>query len=126
MAFKLKCSLANTTPSTEYFEGALNETFVYGEALTVSDGKLTKCTGDVKPEFVCLGDVICNEEGVLVPVMRVMDFYLFTCPVSGDSEELIMGDFVTIDGDGTGVTTTRTNGVAEIEEIDGNTVTVKF
>ena len=126
MSFKLKCSLSNTTPSIEYFEGKTSETFLYGEALALSEGKLTKCGSTVSPEFICLGDVICKEENTFVPVMRVMDFYLFTAPVSEDASELKAGDKVTISSDGLGVTATTASGVAEIVCTDTDTVTVKF
>ncbi len=126
MSFKLKCSLANTTPSIEYVEGKKGETFLYGEALVLSEGKLTKCGSTATPVFICLGDVICKEDETFVPVMRVMDFYLFTAPIYEDASELKAGDKVTLSADALGVTATTASGVAEIVDIDTDKVTVKF
>ncbi|MBE6649384.1 MAG: hypothetical protein E7614_07705 [Ruminococcaceae bacterium] len=126
MSFKLKCSLANTTPSIEYAEGKKGETFLYGEALTLSEGKLTKCQGTTKPEFICLGDVICKDDETKVPAFRIMDFYLFTAPISEDASALKAGDKVTLSADALGVTATTASGVAEIVDTDTDKVTVKF
>lgn len=126
MAFKLNTSLVFTTPSVEYIEGTLNENFVYGEALTITDGKVTKCLGTEKPEFISLGDISCNEEQILVPVVRVFGFYLFTCPIVGDVSGLSAGARVTLNADATGVTTQTTGGVAQIVYIEGDVATVKF
>ena len=126
MAFKLKCSLANTTASVEYFNGKKGQAYIYGEALSLSGGALTKCAATTKPEYICLSDKVCTDDSILVPVMRVMDFYLFECPVTGDVSAITAGEKVTIDTNGAGVTSTTTNGVAEIITIDGNTATVKF
>lgn len=126
MAFKLKTSLVSTTPSVEYFEGEENEIFTYGEALTLTSGKVTKCAGTVKPDFISLGDVICDKENTLVPVMRVFDFYIFTCPVVGDSSGVTVGNLLTLNIDATGVTSQTSGGVAEVVSIDGNEACIKF
>ena len=126
MSFKLKTSLSSTTPCTEYFYGTSGESFIYGEALTLSEGKLTKCTGTTKPAFISLGDVSCKDSKTFVPVMRVFDFYIFTCPLTGDADGLNAGDAVTIDSDGCGVTSQTSGGIAEIVEIGENTVSVRF
>ncbi len=126
MAFKLKTSLVSATPSIEYFEGNKNEAFIYGEGLSFTDGKLTKCSATVKPDFISLGDVYCKEAKTLVPVMRVFDFQLFECSVSGDITSVSAGDIVTLDEKATGVSTQTSGGVAEIISVDKDTVTVKF
>lgn len=126
MAFKLKVTLANATPSAEYIDGTAGETFERGEALVLTSGKLTKCGATAKPQFVSLGNVECTEENPKVPVMRIMDFHIFSCPISGDISSLTAGDVVTLSSDGMGVTSTETNGVAQIIETDGENATVKF
>ncbi len=126
MAFKLKTSLVSTTPSVEYFEGESNEVFTYGEALTLTNGKVTKCAGTVKPDFISLGDVVCKEEKTLVPVMRVFDFYIFTCPIVGDSSSVTVGNLLTVNVDATGVTSQTSGGIAEVVSIDGNEACIKF
>jgi hypothetical protein len=125
MAFKLKTTLANATPTTEYMEGTAGETIKRGEALVLTLGKLTKCGSTVKPQFVSLGDMSCDENST-VPVMRIMDLHIFECPITGDTSSLVAGDVVTLSTDGLGVTTTETNGVAQIINIEGKYATVKF
>ncbi len=122
--FRLKKSLTNTTPSIEYFEGKTGEVFTYGEALILKNGKLTKCSPTERPWFVCLGSVSCKEKSEIVPVFRTFGFYVFECPIDGDTSALKIGDKVTIDDDGKGVTSTTTSGVAELTEISGDTVSV--
>jgi hypothetical protein len=126
MAFKLKTSLVASTPCVEYIEGKQNEAFLYGEALTYSAGKLTKCAPTSKPDFISLSDIYCKEEKTLVPTMRIFDFHIFEAPVAGSVTSVAVGDVVTLDDDSTGVSTQTTNGVAEILSVEEDSVTVKF
>lgn len=126
MAFKLNTSLVFSTPSVEYIEGELNENFVYGEAVTFKDGKVTKCLETEKPDFISLTDISCKEEGILVPVMRVFEFYIFECPIVGNTSGLSVGSRVALNVDATGVSTQTTNGVAQLLRIEGNVATIKF
>ncbi len=126
MAFRLNKSLVSTTPSVEYFEGKLNEAIKYGEALVLSVGKLTKCSSNVKPEFISLSDVICKNENEVVPVMRVFDFYLFTCPIRGGHEQLACGDALAIDTDAEGITAEISGDVAKVVSVEGDYATIHF
>ncbi len=124
--YRLKKSLANTTPSIEYFEGTEGGVFTYGEPLVIKNGKLTQCAPTEKPTFISLGDISCEDGSYLVPVMRVFSFYVFDCPFEEDASSLKIGDKVTLASDGDGVTTTTSNGVAEIVEIEDGYISVIF
>ena len=124
--FRLKKSLANTTPSIEYFEGTEGEVFTYGEALVIKDGRLSQCAPTEKPTFISLGDVSCEDGAYLIPVMRVFNFYIFDCPFDEDTSSLKIGDKVTLDPDCDGVTANTSGGVAEIVEIEDGYVSVIF
>ena len=126
MAFKLKTSLADTTPCTEYFNGKQGEVFKYGQALVLSGGTLTKCLPTTKPDFISLADVSCENASTSVPVMRVFDFYVFTCPIDGDTSSLSIGNSVSLNTDATGVSNQTANGVAQLIEITTDFVSVKF
>lgn len=126
MAFKLKTSLVSTTPSVEYIEGTVGEVFYYGEALTILDEKLTKCEPTDKPKFISLGDIVCEESKTLVPVMRIFEFYLFTCPVAVDLSSVPVGKSVTLNLDATGITAETSGGVAFIVSVDDEEATIFF
>ena len=125
--FKLKSTLINSTPVIEYMEGNAGETFKSGEALVLSKGKLTKCSGANAPAFVCVGDVAGNSQGTsLVPVFRVTEHYIFSVPSVEGIDGLTIGDTVTLSDDGMGITAETDGGVAEIVALCGETVSVKF
>ena len=131
MAFKIKTTLTESTPSVEYIKGTASESFRRGEALVYSQyGYLTKASGAVKPEYICAADVALSASGGIVPVVSVRSDMLFEVPLSASGESLVCGNKVTIGSDGLTVTATLTNGTAEIVGIDGtasgDTVTVKF
>lgn len=101
------------TPSMLYFEGTAGETIVPGEALVLASGCLTKCGETTKPQFIAQGGGV----GGVIPVIRVSaeDTYKAVFSVSGAS--LSAGDAVTLDASATGITATKTSGVATIVSI---------
>ena len=110
----------------QYLPGTEGETFVLGEALSVSAGALTKCAADAKPEYIAVG--AANGLGE-VPVVAVDDHVQFMAHLSEAGAELKLGDKVTISADGLCVTAT-TGGKAKIlavhdSEIGGKAI-VKF
>lgn len=102
----------------EYYEGTAAEAIVLGEALVLSNGKLTKCGAQVTPEFISMG----NGTGVKIPVVRVMEEDVYSAPLSAAGDSLKVGDKVTLDSTGTKVTATTTSGVFEITQIDGTAI----
>lgn len=109
----------------EYLEAsAIGEVHV-GTALVLSEGQLDKCTGTDKPQYICMmqGDVA---EGDVIPVMAVHDGTRYAVACTGDTDDISVGDCLTIHTDGEQVTTT-TGGTAQVVELreDGE-VLVKF
>ena len=131
MAFKIKTTFTDSTPSIEYLPGTASEAYKYGEALVYSEtGKLTKAAGAVKPEYISAADITLSSAGGIVPVVTVSESMLFEVPLSASGTSLVCGNKVTIGSDGMTVTATLTNGTAEIVGINGtsvgDTVTVRF
>lgn len=123
---KMKVGL---TPPIEYKPATTNETFVLGEALKIASGAMTKASGANAPTHICVGPA---KDGN-VPCIEVQGFMEFettlsAAPASGTT--LVPGNKVTLSTDGTEVTATTTNGIAEIVRIEGQTigsvVVVKF
>lgn len=91
---------------------------VSGQALTLSAGKLVKATG--KPTFVALADGVAGAE---IPVGRVESNQVYAvAPVSG----VAVGTKYALTTDGTGITASTTDGVAEVVYADASTVHVRF
>ncbi|MBQ7646970.1 MAG: hypothetical protein IJS94_06855 [Clostridia bacterium] len=131
MAFKIKTSLTDSTPSIEYLPGTASEAFTYGEALVFSEaGKLTKASGAVRPGYICASDVTLPSSGGIVPAAAVSGSVIYEVPLSASGTSLLCGNKVTLGSDGLTVTATLTNGTAEIVGINGtsvgDTVDVKF
>lgn len=102
----------------EYYEGTANEEIVLGEALVMTDGKLTKCGATATPEFISMG----SGTGEVVPVVRVMEEDVYAAPLTASGTSLNVGDKVTLATDGVGVTATTTSGVFELTQINGTAV----
>ena len=104
-----------------YMTATTGETYVVGEALKIASGKVTKCTGTTRPEFVAVGPA----DGGQVPCIRVGKHQEFATTLGvapGEGVTLAVGDKVTIHTDGLQLTATKTSGVAEILAIEGQTV----
>lgn len=114
------------TPPIEYHPGKAEEAIVLGEALTMTEGALTKCGATAKPDYIAVGPV---NDGV-VPAVKVQDYILWEVPLTVAGDALKVGDKVTIAATGLGVTATTEGGVAAIVAIngtaEGDTVTVRF
>lgn len=100
---------------------------VPGMALTLSAGKLAKCTGATKPTHISMG---VAKNGALCPVVAVEGNQHYDVELSAAPSEISEGDKVTIDGDSLRVTSTK-NGVATIVSLNGaaavgDKITVKF
>ena len=113
-------------PEPEYLE-AKKEVIAYGEALMLTDGKLTKCTSGA-PKYIAMGDIkqkdldgLAADKYVTIPVCRVESNQVYDVPVSAVPTALKVGDKVTLDSDALGVTATTTNGVVTIVSLNGAT-----
>ena len=124
--FKRNTMDVGLTPPIEYHPGKASEAIVLGEALTLTAGALTKCSGANKPTHIAVGPV---KDGI-VPVIKQQDYMTFEAPLSVAGDALKVGDKVTIAANGLGVTATTEGGVATIVAIHGtaigDTVEVRF
>lgn len=102
----------------EYLEASAIGDCKVGMALTVTDGKLAKASGTVKPTYISMyqGTVASGER---IPVLRVLPDTRFKTQLSAAGTALKVGDKVTIDTTGMLATATTTSGVLEIVQIIG-------
>ena len=120
--FMLSSMKVGMTPPIEYKTATASETYAVGEALKVASGALTKCTGAVKPAYVCVGPANAAGEVPCVAVQDYMEFETTLGVAPADSATVAVGSKVTLHTDGMQVTATTTSGVAEVLAIDGQTV----
>ena len=106
--FRIHHRLIGSVEPFEYLEKTAGATVQAGEALSVANGKLTKCAATAKPEYIAMGGE--NRSG-LVPVIRVLATTIFEVPAQADQSALGAGSKVTLHTDGLKVTATTTSGV---------------
>ena len=104
-------------PAFEYFPQ--NGMFIeLGVAAIVRNNGISPTGGTVKPTHICMYQ--SNEpSNDYIPAIRADSGIVFETTVSAAATSLKLGDKVTLNGDGTGVTATTTDGVAEIVYIGG-------
>ena len=120
--FALSKMKVGMTPPIEYKAATADESYAVGEALKVASGAVTKCTGAVKPAYVCVGPANAAGEVPCVAVQDYMEFETTLGVAPTDSNTVAVGNKVTLHTDGMSVTATTTSGVAEVMAIDGQTV----
>lgn len=105
----------------EYYEITADEEVKMGEALVLSDGKLTKASDVV--EFIALAEGVNKT----IPVVRVMEEDEFETEFNADAAAVNVGDKVTLAGDGLKVTATTTDGIfTVVTKIDDTKVVGMF
>lgn len=122
---------AINVPEPEYYDAKASEAIERGEALTLVDGAVTKCSGATRPTHIALGAVSAAATEREIAVCRVDNNQQYEVPVSAAPTALKVGAKVTINSTGTEVTATTTDGVATIININGakaagDTVVVRF
>lgn len=124
MAFDfVKSQIAPNAPDMIWKPTTTSETYKVGETLKIASGKLTKCTGTVAPQYVCLADYVAPSSNAAdIPVVEINPGQMYRVPLQASGSSLVVGDKVTIHTDGLQVTATTTNGVAEIVKIEGTAV----
>lgn len=120
--FALSKMKVGMTPPIEYKAATADESYAVGEALKVASGAVTKCSGAVKPAYVCVGPANAAGEVPCVAVQDYMEFETTLGVAPTDSNTVAVGNKVTLHTDGMSVTATTTGGVAEVLAIDGQTV----
>lgn len=99
------------------------EEYKYGEALVLTSGKLTKCGATTKPTYICMKDYIAPEaNNESIPVIRVNDNIVFKVTNVNELTGVEIGTKVTLNSDGLQITSTTTDGVAEIVSKDGDAI----
>lgn len=106
--FKIHHRSINSVEPFEYLEKNAGETVQAGEALSVANGKLTKCAATAKPEYIAQGPA--NHKG-MVPCIRVLPTTIFEVPAQADQSALSAGSKVTLHTDGLQATATTASGV---------------
>ena len=105
-------------PEPVFYEAAAEEISI-GEALVLTSGKLTKCSGTVKPQFIAIGQVSATAANRKIAVCRVAPNQVYEVPVNAAPTALNVGDKVTVGADGLQVTATTTSGVVTVENLNG-------
>ena len=106
-------------PEPVFHEATAAEAISIGEALVLSDGKLTKCAATTKPEFIAMGQVSASDANRKVAVCRVESNQVYEVPVTAAPTSLKVGDKVTLHTNGLQVTATTTSGVVTVESLNG-------
>lgn len=119
-----KSNLSNSVPEILQVPATADEAFVVGEALKLSSGKATKCSGTTKPEYIC-AEKKTAKSGDTISAQLVANDQEYEVALP-DSATLVVGTKYTIGTDGASVTSTSTSGVAEVVAVNGAKVVVRF
>ena len=106
-------------PEPVFHEVTEDEAVVMGDALVLTNCKLTKCGATVKPEFIAMADCAADAAKRLIPAARVEPNQLYEVPVQAAPTSLVEGSKVTLHTDGLRVTATTTSGVVTVESLNG-------
>ena len=109
-------------PEPEYLEAKASEAIVYGEALVLASGFVTKCGATVAPQFISMGSVSATDTNRKIAVCRVEKNQVYEVPCSAAPTALKVGDKVTLGTDGLTVTATTASGVVTVVSLNGATV----
>lgn len=110
-------------PEPEYLDAKDSEVISIGEALTLSAGVLTKCTGTTKPTHIAMGEKAAADTNRRMPACRVESNQVYAVPVTAaPTSALVPGAKVTIYTDGLQVTAApTTDGVVTVIDKNGAT-----
>lgn len=119
-------------PEPTKLPSTASETYAFGEALVLTNGKLTKCGATAKPGYIAGEDYAAPADANRgVWVYPVTDSMIFACPIGAAPTSLTVGSRVTLSEDALGVSATTTSGVSELVDLSGataagDTVLVRF
>ncbi len=117
-------------PVVHSLRGAASTTFHIGDALVLASGVLSKATGAVTPEYICVAEITTPTGGGEIPVVAVEKdaVYETTRAVAASASDI--GTKYTIHTDGAQITATSTSGTVKVVASDGlsvgSRVLVKF
>lgn len=91
-----------------------------GMAMVMTSGKLAVAAGTTKPQYICMTqrESAC-QAGEIIPVIRVAADIVLETSFSTGASANNLGSKVTVSADGMQVTSTTTDGVAEVIYMDG-------
>nr|DAH38069.1 MAG TPA: hypothetical protein [Caudoviricetes sp.] len=112
----------------EYKEAGALGAIQPGQALNLSSGKLAKCTGDNRPEYIGMyrGTVA---SGDIIPCIKVDEETVFETVNSVANTSAVAGSQLTIDSTGTKITATAGTAVEVVDALDtaaGGRMLVRF
>lgn len=90
-----------------------------GVALAMTDGKLVKAAGTVKPTYICMQKIAQTGADQRIHVARVNPHTVYETELSVESAAIKAGVRYTLDDTGEKITATDTGGVAEVIDFDG-------
>jgi len=122
--FKRANNTGISVPTTLQVPATADEAFVVGEALKISSGKVTKCTGTTKPVYIS-AEKKTAKAGDTLSVMQVESTQEYVTTAT-TAATYTVGAKYTIHTDGLQITDTTTSGVAEVVDVDGDNITVRF
>ncbi len=105
-------------PEPVYHDVKDGEAVEYGEALVLTDGKLTKCGATTTPTHIAMGVLAADAKNRNLAAARVEKNQLYEVPVTADPTTLKAGDKVTLHTDGLQVTATTASGVITVESVN--------
>lgn len=102
----------------EYLPAAAG-TYKAGQALTVTDGKLTaiKAAHTTTPPYICMADATV-EDGQNLPVIRVTDKVIYETTLSADAADAVVGTKLQVSAGGLEVDAAAA-GTFEVTAIEG-------
>ena len=125
MFIKYQTNKPGVEPIVHHLPGTANATYHVGDALYFSSNKLAKATGANAPEYICVAEVAIPSGGAgNIPCVAVEKDSVYETTVN--SGTVALGTKYTIHSDAAQITSTSTNGVAEVVGIDGDRIFVKF
>ena len=104
----------------EYKEAGALGAIQPGQALNLSSGKLAKCTGDNRPEYIGM---------YIIPCIKVDEETVFETVNSVANTSAVAGSQLTIDSTGTKITATAGTAVEVVDALDtaaGGRMLVRF
>ncbi len=112
----------------EYKEAGALGAIEPGQALNLSSGKLAKCTGDNRPEYIGMyrGTVA---SGDIIPCIKVDEETVFETVNSVANTSAVAGSKLTIDSTGTKITAMAGTAVEVVDALDtaaGGRMLVRF
>jgi hypothetical protein len=102
-------------PPIEMVPTTPSEAYTIGEALVVTNGKLTKAGATAKPQYFAAKSYVAPASGNEdLPVNTVLPNHEYEAPFAANASAISEGAAVTLHTDGLQITATTTGGVATI------------